>query len=99
MTKRSLIVVSLLSILVAATLHAQTFGAVLTPSQETPPTVSNGFGNATVTLDSTHTSITVNMTIAGLTTPVNNAHIHRGAFGVPGGVVINFNPSTNLANG
>ena len=99
MTKRSLFVVSLLSILFAAAAHGQTFGAVLTPGQETPPTVSNGFGNATVTLDPTHTSITVNMTIAGLTTPVNNAHIHRGAFGVPGGVVINFSPATNLANG
>lgn len=39
------------------------------------------------------------MTVAGLTTPVNNAHIHRGAFGVAGGVVINFSPSANLANG
>ena len=99
MTTRSLVFISLLLILVAATARAQTFGAVLTPSQETPPVTSNGFGNATVTLDPTHTSITVNLTVAGLTTPVNGAHIHRGAFGVPGSVVINFNPATNLANG
>ena len=99
MTKRSLVVVSLLFLLTAAAANAQTFGAVLTPSQETPPTTSNGFGNATVTLDSTHTSITVNLTISGLTTPVNNAHIHKGPFGVAGGVVIGLSPATNFANG
>lgn len=99
MTQRSLVVVSLLFLLTAAGAQAQTFGAVLTPSQETPPTTSNGFGNATVTLDATHTSITVNLTVAGLTTPVNNAHIHRGSFGVPGPVVLGFNAATNFANG
>ena len=99
MTKRSLVLVSLLFLLSAAAAHAQTFGVVLTPGQETPPTTSNGFGNATVTLDPTHTQVTVNLTISGLTTPVNNAHIHRGAFGVAGPVVINFSPATNLANG
>lgn len=99
MTKRSLVVLSLLFLLSAPAAYAQTFGAVLTPSQETPPTTSNGFGNATVTLDATHTSITVSMTVAGLTTPVNNAHLHRGAFGVAGAPVINFSPAANLANG
>src|SRR5450432_3295301 len=99
MTKRSLVLVSLLFILTAATAHAQTFGAVLTPSQETPPTTSNGFGNATVTLDPTHTSITVNVTVSGLTTPITLAHIHKGAFGVAGGVVIDFSAPTNFANG
>jgi CHRD domain len=99
MTKRSLVFVSLLFILTAATANAQTFGAVLTPSQETPPTTSNGFGNATVTLDPTHTSITVNVTVSGLTTPIILAHIHKGAFGVAGGVVIDFSAPTNFANG
>lgn len=99
MTKRSLVVISLLFLVSAAAAQAQTFGAVLTPSQETPPTTSTGFGNATLTLDPTHTSATVSLTVAGLTTPVNGAHLHRGAFGVAGPVVISFNPSTNLANG
>lgn len=99
MTKRSLVLVSLLFILTAATVHAQTFGAVLTPSQETPPTVSNGFGNATFTLDPAHTSITVNVTVSGLTTPITLAHIHKAAFGVAGSPVLDFAATTNFANG
>jgi hypothetical protein len=84
----------LLSIPIAA--HAQTFGAVLTPSQENPPTTSSGSGNATVTLDSGHTQIAVAMTITGLTGPVTLSHIHKAARGVNGPVVIDFNPSVNL---
>src|SRR6476469_829094 len=99
MATRSLVVVSLLLLFVAAAVQAETYGVVLTPQQETPPTVSNGFGNATVTLDPAHTSINVKMTVSGLTSAVNNAHIHEAAFGVPGNVVINFSPGTNLVNG
>ena len=99
MTKRSLVLVSLLFILTAATVHAQTFGAVLTPSQETPPTTSNGFGNATFTLDPTHTSITVNVTVSGLTTPITLAHIHKAAFGVAGSPLLDLAATTNFANG
>jgi len=99
MTTRSLVVFSFLLILIAATAQAQTFGAVLTPSQETPPVTSNGFGNATVTLDPTHTSITVNVTVSGLTTAITAAHIHKGAFGDPGNVVLSFDAPNNFANG
>ncbi len=67
----------------------QTLGAVLTASQETPATTTPGFGNATVTFDSTQTNITVTITAANLGSPINNFHIHRGAAGVPGSVVIN----------
>ena len=43
---RPLALLSLLLLLVAAATHAQTFGAVLTGSQETPPVTTNGFGSA-----------------------------------------------------
>lgn len=97
-----LALLSLVLLSLPAVLHAQaaTFGAVLTPEQEAPtPRDTPGFGNATVTLDATHTSINVKMTISGLTTPVNNAHIHKEVAGVAGPVVINFVPATNLVNG
>ena len=81
-TTRSLVFISLLVLLAVPAVQAQTtFGAVLNIAQEVPAPTGpnlNGFGNATVTLDAAHTSVTVNMTVAGLTTPVNNAHIHKG---------------------
>jgi hypothetical protein len=67
----------------------QTLGAVLTASQETPPTTTSGFGNATVTFDSTRANITVTITVANLGSPINNFHIHEGAAGVAGPVVVN----------
>jgi len=67
----------------------QTLGAVLTASQETPPTTTPGFGNATVTFDSTRQNITVTITVSNLGAPINNFHIHEAAAGVPGPVVEN----------
>src|SRR5258707_14680256 len=74
--------------LTASVAFGQTLGAVLTASQETPPTTTPGFGNATVTFDSTRTNITVTITVANLGSPINNFHIHSGAAGVAGGVVV-----------
>jgi hypothetical protein len=68
---------------------AQTLGAVMTGSQEVPPTTTPGFGNATVTFDSTRTNITVTITVANLGAPINNFHIHEGPAGTAGPVVIN----------
>jgi len=67
----------------------QTLGAVLTASQEVPPTTTPGFGNATVTFDSTRSNITVTITVANLGAAINNFHIHEGAAGVAGPVIIN----------
>jgi hypothetical protein len=67
----------------------QTLGAVLTASQEVPATTTPGFGNSTVTFDSDRTHITVTITVANLGSPINNFHIHKGAAGVAGPVVIN----------
>src|SRR3979409_1305385 len=67
----------------------QTFGAVLTGSQEAPPTTTPGFGNATVTFDATRTNITTTITVANLGSPISAFHIHKGALGVAGGVVVN----------
>ena len=47
-----------------------------------------GFGNATVTFDSTRQNITVTITVSNLGSPINNFHIHEGAPGVQGPVVI-----------
>ncbi len=75
--------------LTASVAFGQTLGAVLTASQEVPPTTTTGFGNATVTFDSTRSNITVTITVANLGAAINNFHIHEGAAGVAGPVIIN----------
>src|SRR3954463_12412634 len=88
---RRISIIAALSILslITPTAFAQTLGAVLTGSQETPPTTTPGFGNATVTFDSTRTNITTTITVANLGSPISNFHIHEGPAGVAGGVVVN----------
>jgi len=77
--------------LLASPASAQTFGAVLTGSQEVPPTTSPGFGNFTGTFDSTHSNITITLTVANLGAAINGYHIHEKAPGSQSGsIVINF---------
>lgn len=100
MAKRIPLSLALVLLLFTGAAYAETFGAVLTPSQEVPPVTSNGFGFATVTLDPTHTQVTVNLIVTGLTTPINNGHIHGpGLRGVAVGTKVNFVVGTNIVNG
>jgi CHRD domain-containing protein len=90
MKRRTLFVSLFLALAFSGSVFAQTFGAVLTLSQETPPCGTTGFGNATVTFtDSTHTNINVTITVSNLGSPITAFHIHKAPVGVPGGVVIN----------
>ena len=90
--RRTLIALALVLALPAGTVLAQTFGAVLTGSQEVPPTTSPGFGNATVSFtDATHTNINVTITVTNLGSPISNFHIH-GPKGPAG-------TNANVANG
>jgi len=85
-----IIALSVLSLVVALPTFGQTFGSVLTASQEVPATSTPGYGNATVAFtDATHTNVAVTITVANLGSPISNFHIHEGAAGVSGPVVIN----------
>lgn len=85
---RVIIVLAIVS-LVSTTLLGQTLGAVLTGSQEVPPTTTTGFGNSTVTFDSTRQNITVTITVSNLGSAINNFHIHENVAGSNGPVVVN----------
>jgi hypothetical protein len=87
--------------LLAGVAKAQTFGAVLTGSQERPtPTTTAGWGNATFTIDPSHTSMTVTITVANLNSPVTSAHIHEKTTGSEtGSVVESFIGALSFANG
>jgi Cu/Zn superoxide dismutase len=92
MSRRSLVLgLSLSLILFAGAARAQTFGAVLTGSQEVPPSTSPGWGNFTGSFDSTRANLTVTLTVANLGAPISGFHIHEKASGSQSGpVVINF---------
>ncbi len=89
MGRRTLIFgLALTFLLFGTTAFAQTFGAVLTGSQENPPTTSPGFGNFTGSFDSGHANLTVTLTVANLGAPINNFHIHEKTSGSQSGPVI-----------
>lgn len=76
-----------------------TLGAVLTGAQETPPNNSPGSGNATVTIDASHTSVHVVIDVTKLTSAITLAHIHGNApEGVAAGVELDLKPLTNFVN-
>jgi len=101
MTRHFLGVLLAVSLFAAGAARAQTFGAVLTGGQERPnPTTTQGWGNATFTIDPSHTSITVNITVANLNSPITGAHIHEKAAGSDvGAIVEGFTPTLSFNNG
>lgn len=93
-----LVALSILALTTAAA-FGQTLGAVLTGAAEVPPTTTPGFGNATVTFDSTRQNITVTVTVTNLGSPITASHIHESPAGVNGNVVIGFTPAASFTNG
>ena len=87
--RRTLIALALVLALPAGVASGQTLGAVLTASQEVPPTTSPGFGNFTMTFDATRTNVTINWTVANLGSPINGFHIHKNPVGQNGNIVYN----------
>lgn len=84
----------LLTLLMALPGSAQTYGALLTGSQEVPnPGDPDGFGTATISIN-TNNSITASITITRIGSNITGAHIHPGAAVVSGPVLVGFTSST-----
>jgi CHRD domain len=94
-------VAAVVFLLAAALAQAQTYGVVMTGSQERPsPTTSTGWGNATVTFDSTRSNINVTIKVTGLTSAITGAHIHeKGSGSDVGGIVVGFTPLASFTSG
>ena len=67
--------------------QAVTLKATLTGTDEVPTNSSTGTGSATITISADRTQITVALTFTGLT-GVTASHIHVGAKGVSGPVIL-----------
>jgi hypothetical protein len=69
-----------------------TFKAAMAGAGEIPTNTSPGSGAFTATLDTATNVFTYDITFSGLTSPVNNGHIHGPAFATANaGTTINFN--------
>ena len=68
---------------------AITYAAELRPQNEVPPANSSAFGSAFITFDPINNTISWDANASGIANPTLS-HIHRGAAGVNGPVIINF---------
>jgi len=104
MTTRSmnaLVLAGALVGLTAAPAWAQKFTltAQLTGANETPAAINTGaFGSATVTVDMTTRTVTYKVDVFNLPSGVTASHIHVGAAGTGGPVVVNFAPPVPASN-
>ena len=73
--------------------------ASLLPGNQSPPTESDGSGTALVTLNQGRGEVCWDISVSDLTSPVILAHIHSGAAGTNGPVVVDFNEPVNGLNG
>jgi hypothetical protein len=94
-----LVIVALL-VCVAAPAAAQTFTltATLTGAGENPGINTGAFGSATVTVDTGARTVTYRVDVFNLPSGVTASHIHVGAAGTNGPVVVNFAPPVPASN-
>jgi len=70
------------------------FTISMTGSQETPPNLSLAAGGGVAVFDTTTDMISVSVFFVGLSAPATASHIHDGAPGVPGAIIVSFVPFT-----
>jgi hypothetical protein len=73
--------------------------ATLLPDNQVPPTASSGSGTALVTLNQGQGEVCWDISVSDLTSPVILAHIHQGAAGTNGPIVVDFMEPVNGLNG
>jgi predicted lipoprotein with Yx(FWY)xxD motif len=64
------------------------YGGPLTGAQENPPVVTTATGQGTAVISADGSTITYIVTYSGLSGTLNAAHIHTGAAGANGGVIL-----------
>ncbi len=89
--RKSLVGLALVSLVAAAPAHAEinSFAAILSGSNEVANGDPDGFGLATIVIDVPTNRVTWAIQANNIL-PLTGAHIHTGAAGTNGGVVVNF---------
>lgn len=96
----ALIGVALVGVAAPASAQTYTLTATLTGAGETPaPGINTGaFGSATVVVDLGARTLTYSVSVYNLPSGVIASHIHAGAAGTAGPVVVNFSPPLTASN-
>jgi len=83
-----------------ATAHADviTLTATLLGNEEQPGINTGAFGSATVTVDTGARTVTYKVDVFNLPSGVTASHIHVGAPGTTGPIIVNFAPPVNASN-
>jgi hypothetical protein len=95
--RKSVLAVAVLASLAAAPVPAvasiDTYAAFLYGTNESPAADLDGFGAATLVIDNVANTVSWAFLVLNIDLPLNNAHIHRGAAGVNGPVIVDFSRS------
>ena len=75
------------------------YGGPLTGAQEVPAVVTTATGQGTAVISADGSTITYIITYSGLSGTVNASHIHTGAAGVAGGVILPIVPGPSPMSG
>jgi hypothetical protein len=68
-------------------------------ANEVPPVVSTGTASVTGTYDTATSMITISVSYSGLSSGLAAAHLHAGAAGSNGPVIVNLAPTTGATSG
>lgn len=71
------------------------FSAKLEGAQQTPPITTNAMGVGSFMLNNMRDELCINVAVNGLSGPISSAHIHEGAMGVNGGVLVDLSSGIN----
>src|SRR3954447_16168784 len=83
----------------AATAATITFTTTMLAANETPPNPSPATGTATVVFDTVAQNLTYSVTYANLSAAATAGHIHAGAVGVAGPIILPFDPNPTGTSG
>src|SRR3954452_18019760 len=76
-----------------------TFTTTMLGANETPPNPSPATGTATVVFDTVARNLTYSLTYANLSAPATAGHIHAGAMGIAGPIILPFDPNPTGVSG
>lgn len=71
------------------------FSAKLDGAQQSPAVTTNALGVGSFMLNNLRNELCINVAVNGLSGPITSAHIHEGAVGVSGGVLVDLSAGIN----